>query len=73
MAAKQDVGHGGGDILVLAGKLHHAAYVAGPGRYFVQRLLQLSTAASQVGRRRGGGGGHGANGSRGQEQRECWT
>ena len=30
------------EVLVLAGKLHHAAYVIRPGRYFVQQLLQLS-------------------------------
>ena len=30
------------EVLVLAGKLHHAAYVIRPGRYFVRRLLQLS-------------------------------
>ena len=28
------------EVFVLAGKLHHAAYVIRPGRYFVQRLLQ---------------------------------
>ena len=31
------------DVLVLAGKLHYVAYVVRPGRYFVRRLLQLST------------------------------
>ena len=30
------------EVLVSAGKLHHAAYVITPGRYFVRRLLQLS-------------------------------
>ena len=30
------------EVLVIAGKLHHAAYVTRPGRYFVRRLLQLS-------------------------------
>ena len=30
------------EVLVLAGKLHHVAYVIGTGRYFVLRLLQPS-------------------------------
>ena len=42
---------GPGRVLVLAGKLHHVAYVIKlhhvayvirPGRYFVRRLMQLS-------------------------------
>ena len=30
------------EVLVLAGKLNHVAYVSRPGRYFVRRLPQLS-------------------------------
>ena len=30
------------EVLVIAGKLHHVAYVTRPGRYFVRRILQLS-------------------------------
>eukprot|EP00752_Nemacystus_decipiens_P006636 g5966.t1 len=30
------------EVLSLAGKLHHAAYVIRPARYFVRRLLQLT-------------------------------
>eukprot|EP00752_Nemacystus_decipiens_P007888 g7048.t1 len=31
-----------GEVLSLAGKLHHAAFVIRPARYYVRRLLQLS-------------------------------
>lgn len=30
------------EVLMLAGKLHHASYVVRPGRYFFYRLLLLS-------------------------------
>ena len=46
------------EVLVLAAKLHHAAYVIRPGRYFVRRLLHLSregggrVSGEGVGRRR---------------------
>ena len=43
------------EVLVLAGKLHHVAYVIRPGRYFVQRLFQLSKIhLNQHYKRRGG-------------------
>jgi len=42
-------------VLVLAGKLHHAAFVIRPGRYFVRRLLQL-TGLHLNGAERAGGG-----------------
>ena len=32
----------GREVLYLAGKLYHAAYVVQPGRYFVHRLLRLA-------------------------------
>ena len=44
-------------VLVLAEKLHHAAYVIRPGRYFVRRLLQLSGLHLNGQERRGVGKG----------------
>ena len=44
------------EVLVLAGKLHHASFVIRPGRYFVRRLLQLSNLHLDGGERAGGGG-----------------
>ena len=47
------------EVLVLAGKLHHAAYVVRPGRYFVRRLLQLNKLHLSGDERAGGGGAWG--------------
>jgi len=43
------------EVLVLAGKLHHAAFVIRPGRYFVHRLLQLAGLHLNGMERAGGG------------------
>ena len=43
------------EVLVLAGKLHHAAFVIRPGRYFVRRLLQLAGLHLNGVERAGGG------------------
>ena len=45
------------EVLVLAGKLHHVAYVIRPGRYFVRRFLQLSKLHMKGQEKRRGGGG----------------
>lgn len=44
-----------GEVLSLAGKLHHAAYVIRPARYFVHRLLQLTNLHLNGSERAGGG------------------
>ena len=43
------------EVLSLAGKLHHAAYVVRPGRYFVHRLLRLANLHLTGEELRGGG------------------
>ena len=43
------------EVLVLAGKLHHASFVIRPGRYFVRRLLRLSNLHLSGTERAGGG------------------
>ena len=51
------------EVLVLAGKLHHASFVIRPGRYFVRRLLQLSNlhlSGAERARRGGRGAGTGS-------------
>ena len=52
------------EVLVLAGKLHHASFVIRPGRYFVRRLLQLSNLHLNGAERAGGGGRGVGTGSR---------
>ena len=44
------------EILVLTGKLHNAAFVVRPGRYFVRRLLQLNKLHFKGDERSGGWG-----------------
>ena len=49
------------EVLVLTGKLHHAAYVIRPGRNFVRWLLQLSRLHQNGQERRGGAWRRGRN------------
>ena len=50
------------EVLVLAGKLHHASFVLRPGRYLGRRLRQLSNLQGNVAEQaRGGGGRAGGN------------
>ena len=58
------------EVLVLKGKLRHVAYVIRPGRYFVQRLLQLSKLHLN-GQEKRGGSGEGVGS--GQKQGGCWS
>ena len=44
------------ELLVLAGKLHHAAYVIRPGRYFVRRLSAAEQDESEWAGEKGRGG-----------------
>ena len=58
-----------GEVLVLAGKLHHVADVIRPGFYFVRRLLQLCKLHLNGQEKRGGKGmlGKGLEEGRGRE------
>ena len=49
------------EVLVLAGKLHHASFVIRPGRYFGRRFLQLSNLHLDGAERAGGWGGGGGS------------
>ena len=57
------------EVLVLAGKLHHAAFVIRPGRYFVRRLLQLAGLHLNGVERAGGGDAWGRERKRAQAKR----
>ena len=57
------------EVLVLAGKLHHVAYVIRPGRYFVRRLLQLSKLHLNGQEKRGGGGAWGKDRKKAEARR----
>lgn len=48
------------EVLLLAGKLHHAVYKVWPGRFFVHRLLWLADLHLTEVKLRGGGGDWGS-------------
>ena len=52
------------EVLVLAGKLHHASFVIRSGRYSVRRLLQLINLHLNEAERAGGVGRGAGTGSR---------